>query len=60
MTNTTRDAVNAPAISFTFDYSGWVVDYGGGITQRFTDRQEAITAAKEAAAIEGRSLDPEP
>jgi hypothetical protein len=45
------------SIKVTFDQSRWVVDYGGGITRRFAERNDAVNAAKAAAASEGRAVD---
>jgi hypothetical protein len=55
MTETT--ATELQSISVRFDSIRWEVDFGGGITQRFAARDDAIAAAQHAAATEGRELD---
>jgi hypothetical protein len=54
---TTEDVVFEVApVTVTFDSIRWEVDFGGGITQRFADRAEAVAAARHAAASEGRGI----
>ena len=54
----TEDVVAEVApVTVTFDSIRWEVDFGGGITQRFADRAEAIAVARYAAASEGRGID---
>jgi hypothetical protein len=43
-------------IRIVSERSRWVVDYGGGITQRFSSRDEAIAHAQNSADREGRKL----
>jgi hypothetical protein len=58
MTTTTEEAAAEVApVKVSFDSIRWEVDFGGGITQRFSDYGEAITAAQRAAANEGRDVD---
>jgi len=57
MTTTTEEAAAEVApVKVSFDSIRWEVDFGGGITQRFSDYGEAITAAQRAAANEGRDV----
>ena len=51
------ESEEAPPIRVVFEGFRWVVDYGGGITRRLTNREEAVELAQEAAAAEDRVLD---
>jgi hypothetical protein len=57
MTDTTEElAAELAPIRVRFDSIRWEVDFGGGISQRFSDRDEAITSARRAAASEDREV----
>ena len=38
-------------------FDKWTVDFGGGITQTFASRDEAISAAQRTAQTEQRELE---
>lgn len=50
-------AAEPAPVKVSFDSIRWEVDFGGGITQRFSSYDEAITAAQRAASTEGRDVD---
>lgn len=50
-------AAELAPVRVRFDSIRWEVDFGGGISQRFSDRDEAIASARRAAAGEGRELE---
>jgi hypothetical protein len=58
MTDTIEEvAADVTPVTVRFDSIRWEVDFGGGITQRFSDRDEAIATARRAGALEDREVE---
>lgn len=53
----TAETEHPPPIRVSLQGVRWVIDYGGGITRRLTDRDEVVALAQSAAAAEGRDVD---